>query len=161
MAGQMAPPDLISFNDFNGDWHRYEDGLYDVFQTDILRHDLRFRGAKVTARRNPEHERKWAGFWHLISEGRVEDDRLPDLRRCERLTWIRWIIENADSCAEIDIWENRRGRETNTLLWLQEEYLVILSARSQNFLLKTAYCTERDHRIRDLRKERDTANGTP
>lgn len=157
----MTPPALIAFDEFNGDWRRYEDALYAVFLQDILRYDLRFRGAKVTARRNPEHERKWAGFWHLISEGRIEDDRLPDLRRCERLTWIRWIIENADSHAEIDVWENRRGRETNTLLWFQEDYLVVLSARAQNFLLKTAYCTERDHRIRKLRRERDSAYGNP
>lgn len=99
--------------------------------------------------------------WHLISEGRVEDDRLPDLRRCERLTWIRWMIENADNCASIDVWENRRGREINTLLWLREEYLVILSARSENYLLKTAYCTEYEHRIRKLQRERDAANGDP
>ncbi|MEY8095838.1 hypothetical protein AB9F29_00230 [Falsihalocynthiibacter sp. S25ZX9] len=156
----MTLPDLISFNDYGGDWLRYEASLYAVFQSDILHHDLSFRGARVTARRNPEHERKWAGFWHLISEGRVEDDRLPDMRRCERLKWIRWIIENADSCQDIDVWENQRGSETSTLLWFREEYLVILSARSKNYLLKTAYCTVQGHKIRKLSKERDNANGT-
>lgn len=161
MAGPMTLPDLIAFNDYGGDWSAYEDGLYKVFVRDVLQHDLRFRGAKVTARRNPEHERKWAGFWHLISEGRVEDDRLPDLRRCERLTWIRWVIENADASDDVDVWENRRGRETNTLLWLQEAFLVVLSSRSENFLLKTAYFTERQHRINKLRRERDNANRTP
>ena len=158
MVGHMPLPDLISLNDFDGDWSRYEEALYAIFQRDILRHDLYFRRARVTARRNPEYERKWAGFWHLISEGRVEEDRLPDMQRCERLPWVRWIIENADSCTNIDIWQNRRGRETNTLLWLEEKYLVVLSARSENFLLKTAYCTEFNHRIRRLRKERDRAN---
>ena len=161
MAGQMTLPELILFNDFDGDWSRYEEFLYTIFQRDIVQHDLCFRGSRITARRNPEHERKWAGFWHLISEGRVEDDRLPDLRRCERLTWVRWIIENADNCTNIDVWQNQRGRETNTLLWLEEKYLVVLSARSESFLLKTAYCTERGHRIRKLRKERDRAKRTP
>ena len=153
----MTVPDLILFDDFSGDWPRYEEALYEVFVSDILRHDLRFRGAKVTARRMPEHERKWAGFWHLISEGRVEDDRLPEMRRCERLAWVRWIIENEGECPEIDVWQNQRGREKNTLLWLREQYLVVLSVRGKNYLLKTAYCTVERHRIKKLGRERDAA----
>ena len=153
----MTLPDLILFNDYGGDWARYEDALYAQFDRDVLQNNLRFRGAKVTARHMPEHERKWAGFWHLISEGRVEDDRTPDLRRCERLAWVRWIIENEAQCSEIDVWQNRRGREQNTLLWLREEYLVVLASRRKNFLLKTAYCTDRNHRVQKLRRERDAA----
>ena len=155
MVGFMPPPELLFLNDFEGTWTDYEEGLYSVFHSDILQHDLRFRGSKVTARRTPEHKRKWACFWHLISEGRVEDDRMPDLRRCERIAWIRWIIENEAECADIEVWTNQRGREHNTLLWYREEYLIILSRRSRNLLLKTAYCTNSNHRIRKLRKERD------
>jgi hypothetical protein len=90
-----------------------------------------------------------------VQEGRVEDDRLPDLRRCERIRWVRWVIENATSHAEIDIWQNTRVTEINTLLWLREEYLVVLGQRQGYWLLRTAYCTEKSGRIAQLRKERD------
>ena len=152
----MKPPQLIMLNDFDGDWDAYEAALYEIFVRDILRHDLRFRGIPVNARRVPEHNRKWACFWHLISEGRVEDDRIPDLRRCERLPLIRWIIENADTAATVDAWEQaRRGGGRNWLLWHREEYLVVLAQRRDYFLLKTAFCTDRAHRVGKFRKERD------
>ena len=48
-----------------------------------------------------------------------------------------------------------RGTEVNTLLCYREEYLVILAQRQGYCLLKTAYCTEKSGRIRQLRKERD------
>lgn len=151
----MTPPRLITLNDHGNVWEEYETALYEVFERDIIRHDLRFRGVPVNARRNPEHERKWACFWHMISEGRVEDDRLPDMRRCERLSQVRWIIENADAADTIDIWEQTREREKNWVLWYEEYYLVVLAQRSGYYLLKTAFCTDRDHRVRKFRKERD------
>jgi hypothetical protein len=151
----MSEPALLRLEDSCGDWNSYEDEIYSVFQADVIQHDLRFRGLRVSARRLPEHARKWASFWHLISEGHVEDDRLPDLRRCERIRWVRWVIENADTLDDIDVWQNQRGRDTNWLLWFREEYLVILGARSDYFLLRTAFCTDREHRRQKLRKERD------
>ena len=53
----------------------------------------------------------------MISEGHVEDDRIPDIRRCERLPLVLWIIENADAVANIDIREQARRRERNRMLW--------------------------------------------
>jgi len=153
----MTLPDLIQLNDHNGNWERYENALYAIFNRDIVKCDLRFRGQKVNARRNPEHEQKWACFWHLISEGRVEDDRLPDLRRCERIQWVRWIVENADSDVQVDIWENKRKSQRNILLWYNEEYLVVLTIRKGYYLLKTAYCTDQSHSIRKLQRERNSA----
>ncbi|NOX41725.1 MAG: hypothetical protein GXP05_14830, partial [Alphaproteobacteria bacterium] len=151
----MTPPPLMPINAHGGEWARYEAALYDVFVRDIIRHDLRFRGIQVNARRIPEHERKWACFWHMISEGSVEDDRIPDMRRCERLSQVRWIIENADAVEVIDIWEQTREREKNWVLWYEEFYLVVLAHRSGYYLLKTAFCTDRDHQVRKFRKERD------
>ena len=93
----------------------------------------------------------------LLLAVRVEDDRLPDLRRCERIRWVRWVIENAVEHAEIDIWQNTRKTEVNTLLWFREEYLVVLGQRQGYWLLRTAYCTEKSGRIAQLRQERDAS----
>ena len=48
-----------------------------------------------------------------------------------------------------------RGTEVNTLLWFREEYLVVLAQRQGYWLLRTAYCTDKSGRIKQLRKERD------
>lgn len=155
------PPDLILFDDFNGDWRAYEERIFEVFFAEIARGRLTFQGRRVSCRRNPETAGRWASFWHLVQEGPVEQDRHPDLRRCERIPWIKWIIDNAGSHPHIDQWRNCRGTEVNVLLWYQEEYLVVLSERggadlsTGYWLLKTAYCTERRRRVEKLRQERD------
>lgn len=152
----MTPPDLLRFADHGGDWAAYEAALYAVFERDILgRPGLRFEGAPVNARRIPEYERRWAAYWHLISEGRVEEDRTPDLRRCERLPWVRWIIESAATHPLIDCWKQDRGSDKSVLLWYDEQYLVILAQRSNYYLLKTAFLVDRSHRVAKFRKERD------
>lgn len=148
----MNPPDLVPFNAFGGDWTAYETELHRIFIAEIARGGIEFRGVRVNCRRIPETAGRWASFWHLVQEGRVEDDRTPDLRRCER---IRWVIENAAAHAEIDAWQNARGTEVNTLLWYREEYLVVLGQRQSYWLLRTAYCTEQRGRIEKLRRERD------
>ena len=65
------------------------------------------------------------------------------------------MIVNAVTHAEINIWQNTRGTETNTLLWFREEYLVVLGLRNGFWILITAYRTEKSGRIAQLRKERD------
>ena len=151
----MTPPDLLSFDAFGGDWQAYENELHRIFMDEIARAGLRFRGHGVNCRRIPETAGRWASFWHLVQEGRVEAERTPDLRRCERLRWVRWVIENAPLHPDIDEWQNRRRNEVNTLLWYREEYLVVLAQRRNYWLLRTAYCTDQPHRIQRLRRERD------
>jgi len=151
----MTPPDLLPLSAFGGDWTAYEAELYRVFLDEIARAGLQFRGWPVSCRRHAEVAGRWASFWHLVQEGPAEDDRLPDLRRCERIRWVRWMIENGAAHPEIYEWQNTRGTEVNTLLWYREEYIVVLARRRDYWLLKTGYCTDRSGRIRQLRRERD------
>lgn len=151
----MSCPNIIKLNDFNGDWNLYLEAVYKSFLDNVVNYDLRFRGKVVSYRRTPMIHGKSHGFWHIIQEGKKEEERTPDLRRCERIPWIKYIIENEKNSDDIQVWENSNNRQKNTLLWFKEEYLVILSKRKNVQLLKTAYCTEKEHRIRTLRKERD------
>ena len=91
------------------------------------------------------------GFWHLISEApeqdnRNEDDRIPDLRRCERVRWVAWCIQNAGTPG-FSWWENDRKGQTHVVIWAEEhDYAVMLGMRNtaegvRFYLLKTAYCT--------------------
>lgn len=151
----MTPPELLLFDTYRGNWRAYETELHRFFVDDIVRGGLEFRGMRVNCRRRPETAGRWSSFWHLVQEGRSEEEREPDLRRCERLRWVRWIIQNASFHPEIEEWQNMRKGGRNTLLWYREEYLVVLARRRDYWLLRTAYCTDQANRVRQLRQERD------
>jgi hypothetical protein len=88
----------------------------------------------------------------MISTGEVEADRLPDLRRCERIRWPKPIIENETS-SEVRVWEEERKGETRIHLWLYSlGYLVILNQRNGYLLPWTAYYVEYDHERNKLDK---------
>lgn len=148
----MGLPDLFPFA---GDWSAYEDALYRIYLNDIVNADLRFNGLPIRCQYRPPSKNKHFGFWHIISEGKTEDDRLPDLRRCERIGWIAYLITSAGVDTDISWWENKRGGNTHVVIWHEREnFTVILAKRSQYFLLKSAYCTE-PHRKKAFIRERE------
>jgi hypothetical protein len=111
---------------------------------------------KVVLKRHPVEKGKEATFWHLISEGKSEKDRLPDLRRCERIRWPRPIIEHYDQPA-IKFWVNERKGEKRICLWIEgEEYLVVLAKRRGYVILWTAYLVTGTRRKMKLEKEYQT-----
>jgi len=136
-----TPPDIIPFS---GDWDEYQEKLYKIFQDTICNSNLTFQGVRVGIKRHPEYKEKHFTFWHLTSEGEKEEERTPDLRRCERLPWVRWIIDNCDELPNIVYWENRRGSQRHVVIWCEEHnYAVILAKRNKYYLLKTAYCVSK------------------
>lgn len=133
----MPLPELIPFH---GEWQSYEDMLYQIFCNEVDNGTLRFRGNPIRFKYAPTSKGKSYSFWHLTSEGKNEDERTPDLRRCERLKWISWVIANADTSPQIVWWENKRGQDEHVVLWCQSvEYAVILARRKGYFLVKSAY----------------------
>lgn len=147
-------PDLVLFSEYHGDWDVYVDALYQYFRTDFVESRPRYQGKKVVLPHQPRILEKEATFWHLISEGEVEEERIPDLRRCERIRWPKPIIENADKEACIKVWENTRKKGKRVCLWFENaEYLVILAIRKGYFMLITAYLVEQPHRKRKLQNE--------
>lgn len=159
----MRPPDLMRSTAYAG-WEEYEDAIYAVYLDSVAHAGLTFRGCPVKVRYNPPSKHKGYGFWHLISEApsqanRNEDDRIPDLSRCERVAWVAWCIRNADA-EGFSWWENERKGETHVVIWAEEhDFAVVLAKRHtpqgpRFYLLKTAYCL-RPHRIRTFEKERD------
>lgn len=146
------PPDIFPYT---GDWDTYLDELHTIFIETLSNRKVLFSGLPVSLRKNPTYKDKSFTFWHLISEGEKEEERIPDIRRCERLAWIHWIIENAATSDDIFCWENKRGTHNHIVIWFDKEnYVVILEKRKSYFLLKTAYFTK-PHRASTFRKERD------
>ncbi|GGI92333.1 hypothetical protein [Legionella impletisoli] len=88
----------------------------------------------------------------------IENERTPDLRRCERIAWPKPIIDNHNN-GILKIWKNKRKGETRILLWFEEaEYLVVLSERKSYTLFWTAYPVTRGHSKRKLQKEYESYN---
>jgi len=148
-APAWLPPLVL----FEGDWEKYLDALYGYFKQDFIDSRPLFRGRRLGLKKHPLNQGKEATFWHFIQEGPDEDDRVPDLRRCERIRWPRPVIEHSDEPV-LKVWANARNGEKRILLWLEkQEYLVVLAERNGYLLPWTAYPVTEEHRKRKLLKE--------
>lgn len=154
----IEPPDLLRFD---GDWSGYVDRVYRSFVESFVEARIRFKGDRVLAQRQPETLGKGFSFWHVVSEspGRGhtgEDERIPDLRRCERIQWIAWAIEAASDDAEgFTWWESRRKSNVHVVIWAEPwDYVVVLARRRDYYLLKTAFCELKPHRRKAFERER-------
>src|ERR1035437_1477446 len=97
-VNNSQPPEIIGFS---GQWDPYEEILFGIFKADFLDKTVRFQGLPVRIKKHPTSKEKPFAFWHLISEGEKEEERIPDFRRCERLPWVSWIIENCGKNEDI------------------------------------------------------------
>lgn len=150
-------PDLVRFVDHDGDWDRYLEATYEIYLQDFVHSKPTFEGRTLALKRHPVSGGKEATFWHLVSSGPIEDDRLPDFRRFERIGWPRAIIDHAADPSVL-VWENERRGDRRACLWLPAaDYLVVLAKRSTYTLLWTAYPADREHTKRKLRAEYEEA----
>lgn len=158
-----GPPPLVPFE---GEWSEYEERVYQAFLETFVRGSVHFRGQRVSAPVRPEFRGKGRSFWHVISTApeqgnREEEDRIPDLRRCERIRWIAWAVEAASAEAEgVVWWENRRSSETCVVIWSEaQDYAVVLGKRDGYFVLKTAYSGIKPNQRRAFIRERQAFAG--
>ena len=85
---------------------------------------------------------------------RNEEDRIPNLRRCERILWIQWVIQNAGNDG-FPWWENQRQGNTHVVIWAQEhDFAIVLAKRRDYYVLKTAYAEIKPHRRKTFRRNR-------
>ncbi len=149
-------PDLIKYEDFSGDWEKYENAIYDRFVKDFHRNknQLYLDGNRISCKKAPIINGKSGTFWHIVSEGPAENEKVPKIARCERISWIRAIIENvSDDCVLQWIGEDYKGG-SRTKLWLKDhDYLIIIANRSGYSLLWTAYVVDHNHQRNKLQKE--------
>lgn len=151
-------PNLVEFKD--GNWERYLILVYRFFQEDFIHSKPIFRGLAVNHRHFPKDvDGKHAAFWHLIQEGNEEENREPNLRRCERIRWPRPIIEHEHE-ENILVWENERSGKTNICIFFStRNYLIVLGKRSSYLLLLSAYPIEFNNRKKKLINEYHAYHG--
>ena len=122
-------PALLRLEAYGDNWQIYVEAVYSAFRDDFVQDRPIFKGRRVGLKRHPLSQGKEATFWHLVSEGADEATRTPDIRRCERIRWPRALIDNESDDA-VRIWANQRNNERRILLFIEEEYyLVVLADR--------------------------------
>jgi hypothetical protein len=149
-------PDLIYLNDYAGNFQDYFNAVYTIFETDFIKSNPNYEGLKVAVRRYPEEEGLHRTFYHMTHQGEDENNRQPDIRRMERIRFPKFVIDN-NTHNEILIWKNKRGKDERIVLFNESEnYIVILTDRTEYYMFITAYYIETDHRKRSLLKEYET-----
>lgn len=151
-------PDIISFSDYNSDWKKYSEAIFTIFKIDFMNSRPLYNNKPILFD-NRRINNYPACFWHLITEDKIEDyGRISEenisLFRCERICWIRPIIENhADQI--VSVWENKRKKKFNTIFFMEDyDYVVILTNVKNKFYLVTAYYINQFHTKRKFLKER-------
>ena len=146
-------PGLVLLSDYDGNWDAYLDVLYSYFHKDFVDDKPTFPGKRVGLKRYPLSQGKEATFWHFISTGKTEEERIIDLRRCERIRWPRPIIEAIQS-NRVKTWSNTRKRERRVIVALPDfSYIVVLADRGDYVLPLTAYFVKDVSRRRKLEQE--------
>ncbi|NOH15466.1 hypothetical protein [Clostridium cochlearium] len=158
-------PKIISLSEFGGDWHKYDNYLYELFREDFIESTPIFNEKPVRIRKHPMQGDKEQAYFHVTSVDSSKtsadpNDRIPDIRRCERILWIRKILENyncnenCDGFNKIKTW-NMPYKMYQRVHFLFEDYrfLVIIEEREDYCLLISAFYIEYDHTLRKKLKE--------
>lgn len=154
-------PGELRYVDYKGDWDKFLETVYGIFERDFKSSCPKYEGFPLVYDSRLEAGKEMV-FWHLVQRHeRRAQDRVPDLRRCERIPWPKPIIEHPTDKA-VSVWKNERKkpnrrRQTRILLWLEKlDYIVILAERPREMVLITAYCTDIKSQREKLIRERDT-----
>lgn len=146
-------------------WEEYEEHVYSIFKRDFIDNTVYYNGKPINYRKHPQVEGKEQAFFHLTSKdtnsnSNDPNDRLPDLRRYERIKWPKEIIENficlnsCSACSKIKYYK-KPWKNTYRLHFLFEEcrYMVVIEERKDYYLLVTAFYFHYDHELRKKIKE--------
>jgi hypothetical protein len=158
MKHELILPDLILLEDYGGNFSRYNDAVYAVFINDFIMNRPEFRGKRLRLKKHPVIDHKEYTYYHFTHSGNIETERIPDIRRMERIGYPKPIIESSYH-EKIRVWRNKRGTSERILLLHEEEkYLVILEDRQDYILPWTAYYVEDNSRLRKLLSEYQSYN---
>ena len=153
---EIVLPELILLENYGGDYKSFIQAVYMAFQRDFVQYKTKFRGEELRLKWHPIYQDKAYTFYHMTHKGDDEQNREPDLRRCERMPWARPVIENCDKW-NLKIWPQIRKGSNRLCIWLdledEPDYIIILDVRKDYKLLWTAFVVEYEHEKRKKQKE--------
>jgi hypothetical protein len=129
--------------------------LYDIFTRDFKQSRPSLDGYEVWF--FPELEDGIEKiFWHLTHrDNDAAGERLPDTQRCEKLPWVRCILENV-ARPEVLFWDYvESDGSTHTYAWLRDyDFVVILKKYRRGIRrLLTAFHIDHESYRRNLRSK--------
>lgn len=150
---------LALLENFEGDVSEYIPYIFSIFERDFIKNKPNFNGSKVF------HDKKDDGgkpsaFVHITTEkSTITNQRELCLRRCERISWIKAIIEHADDPLVL-VWEKEqktsKKRTVRTYLFLeQEDFLVILQEiKYGHYIITAIYVDNQNQKMKHLKAYR-------
>lgn len=131
------------------------DELYQLFHRDFIESQPVYLGYTVWFFPEKENDKEKL-FWHLTSRDDTENgERLPDLRRCERLPWARPMLENPQD-PEILAWDHSEGDgSVRTYVWLINYRFVVIMKKypDEKRRMVTSFYVDYPHTRRNLMKK--------
>lgn len=153
-------PDLILLEDHKGIWQEFLEVIHSQFEQDFIKTKPNWPNKRVAVKRYPETDKKSSTFWHMISEGQIESERTPDIKRCERIAWPRSFIDHFKEVAHsldkqnLVWWKEKRGTEERYILSLYDfSYVFVIADRGEFVLPWTAYCVLYNNQKRKFEKK--------
>lgn len=151
------PQEILQCQNYN-EFAEYEDYIYETFHKKYILSQLIFNNKVIRPKYYPPEYNEKTFFYHLTCENydhtNDEKDRIPNLRRYEKINWAYYILTVCLSCSTLLIWENSRGTHKNVVLYCEDlEYVVILGVRKEYYLFITAYPIEYENAKKKLLKE--------
>ncbi|MBN7816855.1 hypothetical protein [Algoriphagus pacificus] len=149
-VNELELPEIITLNEYGGDFTSYLEAVYAIFKRDFIDSSPRYEGKRLALKKHPYIEGKEYTFYHFTHDGDIETDRLPNLRRLERMPFPRPLIDNSTH-PYLKVWRNKRGNKERILIYHEAEaYLVVLEDRGDYILPWTAYLVEYSNRQKKL-----------
>lgn len=152
---ECNPPMLIE-NTFIA-WENYLDFLYKSFQHDFILNKVSYNNSRVYANNAKGLDGREKGFWHLITKEAENNNRYPDPSRCERLSWIKYIIEECSiHCTDVKLWQKfcSKSNRPRIYIWCDKfNYVVVLEEHKKHYMLITAYNVTYPYKKRAFQKE--------
>ena len=160
-------PDLVSVDPWSDETYN---NLYNIFCREIRDYSLYYKAYPVSIYKDME-DGKEKIFWHLTSrESKIKKTprrkkkyqnsekgpRLPDLRRCERLQWIKVFITQARN-SELLSFDYEEGDKTiKTYIWFKEEKFVVILKKMKNSskrILTTSFYVDKQYTYDDFQRK--------
>ena len=150
-------PQIIELTSYGGNYSSYIDAVYEIFHDDFIRHKAYFGSHELKMKFHPIFQERAYTFYHITHEGEKEDERQPDLRRCERICWAKPCVENVERW-NLKFWRQMRKKSENRICILLDvendfDYFVVLEVRENYVLLWTAFVSTRSHETQKKLKE--------
>ncbi len=157
-------PKIVECKDYTK-WNDYLECIYEIFKEDFIDNKPIFEGKVVNFRKAPMDGKYEHTFIHLTHKDEYHksnnpNDRVPDIRRAERIGWNRAIIdnyrceENCNDCNKVLYFEEYYKKNIRVyFLFKDVKFLVIIEKRENYNLLITGYYVEYNNAMKKYIKK--------